>query len=455
MSIGTYYNKVIAPKNKSFDSSDFDPAQRAIIVQAAIQFQEACGIPCGVHGVDGRFYAPGQECKDNPGCRFCRKTAALNLKNRQDCVGVHRYGIYQAERFGGRYIYFCPSNMTHWAVPVMVEGHAIAALIGGPVLLIDREEYLQDEVLVPRPLGPDELAELRGLLQGIPYIDPARATALSETLYRVAVGISGQLSNLIPDSSAETDRSSRIAEYIHELKTTAGSKRDAHYPMHKERELLSLISKGDKINSQKVLNEILGYIFFTAGNDVGRVRIRVQELVVLLSRAALEGGASIEEVFGLNDNYLYQLQRITDVDDIAAWLARILKRFSDCVFTLKSVKHADLIQKATHYLNANYGRKLNLQDVADHVYMSPSHFSKVFKEETGVSFVDWLGRIRVDKSKILLRDRAIPLIDVAGMVGFDDQSYFSKVFKRYTGMSPGRFREARGQSSAYDIEIHE
>ena len=454
-SVPTYqksmYNGRVASKG-GFPDSELTPEQRLLIQTAAQQFQEATGVTCLANGVDGRALEGESQ---RPGCRFCRKTVELELKVKQECLTVHRYGAYQAERFGGRYIYFCPSSMTHWAVPVFLHGHVVANLIGGPILLIDPEEYMQEELRVPRSLPPGLLADLRVLLQAIPYIDPSRVTALSETLFRVAASLSVQLAGDKGDPAADTTQSSRIAEYIHELKQSTEGQRDARYPVQKERELIALIAKGDKINSQKVLNEILGFIFFTNGNDVPRIRIRVQELVVLLSRAALEGGASIEEVFGLNNNYLLQLQRMNDVDDIAAWLARILKRFSDCVFNLKSVKHADLIQKAIHFMNANYGRKIGLQDVADHVHMSPSHFSKVFKDEMGKSFVDYLGGVRIDKSKILLRERNIPLIDVAGMVGFDDQSYFSKVFKRFTGQSPGRYRESRGQGDGADIEIHE
>jgi len=433
------------------DSIELAPDQKALIATAAAHFQEATGVTCVVTGVDGRSLAGEVE---RPGCNFCRVTVQLGLKAQQECSSVHRYGAYQAERFGGRYVYFCPSSMTHWAVPVRVDDHVVAHLIGGPVLLIEPEEYLQEELRVPRNLDAPQLDKLTASLRRVPYVTPSRTTALSESLFRVAQGLGAALSDQRSDPQEAVTRSSRIAEYIHELKQATDRERDVHYPVQKERELLALVVQGDKINSQKVLNEILGFIFFANGNDVGRIRIRVQELVILLSRAALEGGASIEEIFGLNNAYLLQLQRLGDVDDIAAWLAKILKRFSDCVFNLKSVKHADLIQKAIHYLNAHYGSKVSLQDVADHVCMSPSHFSKVFKDEMGQSFVDFLGGIRIEKSKLLLRERTIPLVDVAGMVGFDDQSYFSKVFKRFTGQSPGRYRESRGRPDTPSVEIH-
>jgi len=429
---------------------DLKPETQTLILQTAAQFADATGVPCEVIGSDGRQipHTPetgrpdNEECR--PGCFFCAKTAELELKVNASCDSIHRYGTYQAERFGGRYIYFCPNNFAHWAVPLQLEGQTIASFIGGPVLLIEPDEYLQEEIMQKRELPAADLQILRGLLDRIPFATPVRVRSLSESLYRAATGLASELYGNQPDLAKHTDQSSRIAEYIHDLNKNNENRTDIPYPVEKENELMQLVTRGDKMNSQKVLNEIIGHIFFVAGNDVAKIRIRVQELVVLLSRAAVEGGASVEEIFGLNNNYLLQLQKMHDIDDIAAWLARILTRFSDCVFTLKSVKHADLIQKAIQYMNTNYNRKISLQEVAEHVFMSPSHFSKVFKTEMKEGYVDFLNRIRVDKSKILLRERSIPLVDISEMAGFDDQSYFSRVFKQYTGMSPGRFRAARG-----------
>jgi len=88
------------------DSGELAPEQKALIATAAAQFQEATGVTCIVTGVDGRSLA-GEV--DRPGCEFCRTTVKMGLKAKQDCSSVHRYGAYQAERFGGRYVYFCPA----------------------------------------------------------------------------------------------------------------------------------------------------------------------------------------------------------------------------------------------------------------------------------------------------------------------------------------------------------
>jgi len=91
----------------------------------------------------------------------------------------------------------------------------------------------------------------------------------------------------------------------------------------------------------------------------------------------------------------------------------------------------------------NYMKKIALEDVAGSVYLSPAYFSRVFKQETGHNFSSYLNKIRIDESKKLLRNASVNISDVAGMVGYEDQSYYSKVFKKIVGVSPLRFRQSQ------------
>ena len=77
------------------------------------------------------------------------------------------------------------------------------------------------------------------------------------------------------------------------------------------------------------------------------------------------------------------------------------------------------------------------------VYLSPAYFSRVFKQEVGESFTGYLNRVRIDHSRSLLRRKELRLVDIALMVGFEDQSYFTKVFKKITGLSPLQYREGK------------
>ena len=113
----------------------------------------------------------------------------------------------------------------------------------------------------------------------------------------------------------------------------------------------------------------------------------------------------------------------------------------DYLFEYTDVKHANVIRKAIQYIRNHYAEKISLHSVAQEVYLSPAYFSRIFRQETGETFNAYLNTVRIEQSKKLLMDKSVRLIDISLMVGFDNQSYFTKVFKKNTGMSPLQYRE--------------
>ena len=122
-----------------------------------------------------------------------------------------------------------------------------------------------------------------------------------------------------------------------------------------------------------------------------------------------------------------------------------MARFTDQVFNLTDVKHVDVIYRAVDHVRKNFDRRLTLEETASNVFLSPAYFSRIFKEETGDNFNLYVNRVRIEAAKKLLLNEKIPLVDISTMVGFEGQSYFSKVFKKMTGVTPGKFRESRGK----------
>ena len=114
-------------------------------------YAKATGCGCSVIDNTGDTLYPGDIC------RFCSALQPL-LEERLNCRQVHLWGGYQAERFGGKYIYFCPVSLVHWASPIIIDGIMQGVLVGGPVLMIEPEEVL------------DELTRKYGITQGLDSI---------------------------------------------------------------------------------------------------------------------------------------------------------------------------------------------------------------------------------------------------------------------------------------------
>ena len=85
--------------------------------------------------------------------------------------------------------------------------------------------------------------------------------------------------------------------------------------------------------------------------------------------------------------------------------------------------------------------ELTLEEVANHVHLNPAYFSSLFKQSTGSSFKEYLNMVRIEESKRLLANTDYSVIDIAVASGFGDQSYFCRVFKKYTGLTPRQYRQ--------------
>jgi AraC-like DNA-binding protein/mannose-6-phosphate isomerase-like protein (cupin superfamily) len=106
------------------------------------------------------------------------------------------------------------------------------------------------------------------------------------------------------------------------------------------------------------------------------------------------------------------------------------------------IRRNRLASEARRFIEENYAADLSLAQIAQHFFISPYHFSRIFKETNGVSPIAYLVKVRMDNAKRLLRDPKLPIKSIAVKVGYEDQHYFSKVFTREEGMTPSAYRQA-------------
>ena len=367
------------------------------------------------------------------------------------CGRNHLHNAYQAKRFGGSFIYFCSSFLLYWSSPIIKDGVLIGAFIAGPALMVTKDEVVEEWGKLYPSLSEDIL---RKYVEEIPVITPERSRSLSELLLMCAGWVLETSNHMLIESREYQDQQSHISEYIHELKRSSSEKSTTSYPIEKEEELLSAISRGNRNQAQRLLNEILGNVFFSSGRDFEIIKFRILELIILLSRASIDGGADPDDILTYNYRYLGEIEQFTNVDSLAYWLSGVLNMFASQVFNLQEVKHVDRMERTLHYINSHYTEKISLEDAASYAALSPAYFSKIFKEEMNCSFTIYINKIRIDHAKTLLRTTPCTLIEISGLVGFEDQSYFSRVFKSIAGISPGKYRENSSKFQRDKQEIH-
>jgi AraC-like DNA-binding protein len=335
----------------------------------------------------------------------------------EDCRAARQLAVAEALRWGEPCVACCACGRALWAVPVMRNQR----LCGGLVVA------------------------------GVKLDPPSRAGSLDRRLVGAGqqlleLALRHDLTNaaLLASHRQAARRERDRAEAIHELKDRFHDDIRSTY-LHEEPALLAAIRRGERTEARRIINRVLVGIYAAGGTDTNLLKSLALELIVMMTRAAVQAGGDPAVILGLNYQSLTALARVADQEALAAWLCEMLEQLIDAIKT--HTRHPNSVQlaRAVDYMEDHLAGALSREEVARAAGLSPSHFSHLMRAKTGWSFTDLLTRLRVDRACHLLARTAQPLAQIAQDCGFSDQSYFTRVFRRRTGQTPGEYRTGRVQ----------
>lgn len=167
-------------------------------------------------------------------------------------------------------------------------------------------------------------------------------------------------------------------------------------------------------------------------------RNKIVEALVLASHASKVDDTDEIDYFDYTRN-IDDLIELSD-NQLIEWAFQKFVDITGYVKKHNSIDYSNKIVQATkEYLEAHYAEGISLDDVAEHVNISPQYFSKLIKKNTGFNFIDWLSMLRVKKAKEFLTNPNLTIKEVCYMVGYKDPNYFSRIFKKRIGMTPSEY----------------
>lgn len=172
------------------------------------------------------------------------------------------------------------------------------------------------------------------------------------------------------------------------------------------------------------------------------------DLVVAATTVVREFGGNPAEIFSSNYSHDLIIKIASDRNSFSAEIRRILHAIQTLQKALSVDAHFSMIQKAKIYIDSHFSDSdISLHVVASQVYVSPNHFSTIFSQESGETFIDYLTCVRIENAKKLLRTTRKKSADIAYESGFNDPHYFSFIFKKKTGISPREYRSEENQTN--------
>jgi len=322
----------------------------------------------------------------------------------KNCVYLHKDAVEKAKQAGGSYIYLCSKGLVFWTSPFYSGERHAGTLHSG----------------------------------GVKNIKNTKIKSLAQLMLICADQITKK--SLIKKNTAKLNK----AGYASEPKTTHEKQNTENYvcPIDMERMLLACLRRGDNIEAQKILVKLLRILYLEVRSNFQSFRLKALELAVLLSRAAANPRDIMDDTaLETTNRCLTMIEESSSFEEISKILCGIAEKMAGIIFSFHGVRHFSALRKAERYIWTHYTKKLSLRDIANASGLSAPYFSTVFKEEMGENLSNYLNRLRVEKAAAMLASTDMSINQIATACGFEDQSWFSKIFKNNTGFTPGKYRE--------------
>lgn len=177
--------------------------------------------------------------------------------------------------------------------------------------------------------------------------------------------------------------------------------------------------------------------------------------ITILTRNCIDAGMPEVQAYTISDIYLRQLSLSMTIDQLYQWQRIAAATFIDTLPPLgnkhekvDSNEFSKVVNSAINHILHHLEASLKLNTVAATLHISPDYLSAAFKKETGVTFTQFVKQQKIGAAKEILKNTTLSIVEIASSLSFSNQSYFCKVFKEETGMSPITYRNLINDISA-------
>ena len=262
----------------------------------------------------------------------------------------------------------------------------------------------------------------------------------------VTAGIRGGISTFFTDATMTGSAYNEALEALSSTPTSGGlvfAERNAEKKKGIDQGLIAesifgRVRAGDASAIRHLLGSYGAALQDSYDGDMGKIKNAIFELLVNVRNITTEIDCNYQ-----NDEFTSAFSVLSAADSLGKILEFACKRCEECatdVMQFTSTKDNPLVTKAEDYIEKHMAEDLSLEDVAEAIDVSPFYLSRLFKEVRGENYINYLTDLRMRKAQELLKNPRTPIKEISSEVGFNDQNYFSRIFKNKFGMTPTEFR---------------
>ncbi len=222
---------------------------------------------------------------------------------------------------------------------------------------------------------------------------------------------------------------------------SANLNQEIDYPEKAKKDIMAALSAGNLVRARIESEYYIDWMITNFSEKDFNINIKIYETLLYFENKAYQLGVNSYDFIN-RGNYLDEIIQIQSEEDLKNYFLEKIIKIGTSIIAKKETDISSAIKEAKEYILENYKRDISLDDVAEKIDISPYYFSKLFKEETGENFIDYLTSLRIIKAEELLKNSDISIKEICFEVGYRDPNYFSRIFKKNIGITPTEFRES-------------
>lgn len=219
-----------------------------------------------------------------------------------------------------------------------------------------------------------------------------------------------------------------------------------HIPYQFEKNWLEAVRTGNLESAQKAMRlmDQGGKAGTLSEDPLRQAQIIFITFITQITRAAMDASVAEDLAYAMSDSYIQASELCTRTSQIDTLKDRALRDFVNAIKHQKdSPPYSRAVRRAVNYIHSHMHQKISLQDLSQAAQLSPGRFSHLFREETGLSPLRYVQRERIQTAVTMLLYSRRRISEISTALGFSNESQFIKIFRQYTGKTPGQYRKSQ------------
>lgn len=218
-----------------------------------------------------------------------------------------------------------------------------------------------------------------------------------------------------------------------------------YYPLHVEQQLINFVKTGDYEKSSSIIEQIIETNVSNSVLSVPLGKCLMFDLASTMLKTMNEiGSQGNKKSFMEQFNPVERLSECETIKEMKREILSILEQVCQSIQADRKQEYSPLGDLVSAYVKANYAEEnLNISMIGEKFGITPSYLSKQFKAQTGDALLDFISRTRLDEAKKLLTEQPLSIMEIARKVGYNDINTFNRTFKKFEGITPGKYKELK------------